>query len=553
MQRSRRSLREAVVVRARCAAARAVAATVMPHSAILVAAFLLAGSPAPAPALALAQAAQPPADRIRAAVAQHRERHELSVIEELRTLLAVPNVAADVPNIRRNAELLVQMLERRGVSARLLELDGDVPPAVYGELNTPGATRTVVLYAHYDGQPVEGGNWATPPWEPTLRAGRLEDGARIVPWHEARAPLPDEWRIYGRSASDDKSPIVAYLAALDALKAAGIAPSVNLKFFLEGEEEAGSPNLRRMLERYADLLRADLWIFGDGPVHQTRRMQTVFGARGIVGGQITVYGPTRVLHSGHYGNWAPNPAVMLVQLLASMRDDEGNVAIQGFYDDVRPLTAADRAALAALPPVEDELRVELALGRTEGNARLPELIMRPAFNLDGIAAGAVGNAARNAIPDRATAAFDIRLVPDLKPARVKELVEAHIRAQGYHIVREDPSPDVLRAHPRVAKLTWGDGYAAMRTPLDLPASRAVTRSISAVLGEPVLQVPILGGSLPLSIFEEVLETPLIIVPIVNHDNNQHAHNENLRLRNLWDGILVYAGLIAGMGAAWGGT
>src|SRR5690606_31769986 len=130
----------------------------------------------------------------------------------------------DLPNIRRNAELLVQMLERRGVRARLLELDGGVPPAVYGELTTPGATRTVVLYAHYDGQPVDQRNWATPAWEPTLRAGRLEDDARVVPWTEARAPLPDEWRIYGRSASDDKSPIVAYLAALDALKAAGIAP-----------------------------------------------------------------------------------------------------------------------------------------------------------------------------------------------------------------------------------------------------------------------------------------------------------------------------------------
>ncbi|HEX7091852.1 MAG TPA: M20/M25/M40 family metallo-hydrolase [Longimicrobiales bacterium] len=551
MQSSRLTLHGAIVGRARRAAraaARAIAAA--PRSTALLVASLLAASPAPA--LALAQA-QPQADRIRAAVAQHRERNELAVIEELRTLLAVPNVAADLRSIRRNAELLVQMLERRGVSARLLELADEVPPAVYGELNTPGATRTVVLYAHYDGQPVEGGNWATPPWEPTLRAGRLEDGARVVPWPEAHAPLPDEWRIYARSASDDKSPIVAYLAALDALEAADIAPSVNLKFFLEGEEEAGSPNLRRMLERHADLLRADLWIFGDGPVHQTRRMQTVFGVRGIVGGQITVYGPARVLHSGHYGNWAPNPAVMLVQLLASMRDDEGNVAIQGFYDDVQPLTAADRAALAALPPVEDDLRVELALGRTEGGARLAELIMRPAFNLDGIAAGGVGSAARNAIPDRATAAFDIRLVPDLAPARVKELVERHIRAQGYHIVREEPSPDLLRAHARVAKLTWGDGYAAMRTPLDLPASRAVTRSISAVLGEPVLEVPILGGSLPLSIFQEVLGTPLVIVPMVNHDNNQHAPNENLRLRNLWDGILVYAGLIAGMGAAWRGT
>src|SRR5690606_22048526 len=248
MQSSRLTRRVAVVIRARSAAVRAAAAT--PCSATLLVTVLLATSLAPAQTQAQGQGAGAAAtpERIRAAVDAHRARHELAVIEELRTLLAVPHVAADLPTIRRNAELLVQMLERRGVRARLPALDGDAPPAVYGELTAPGATRTVVLYAHYDGQPVEGGNWATPPWEPTLRAGRLEDGARVVPWPEARAPLPDEWRIYGRSASDDKSPIVAYLAALDALTAAGIAPSVNLKFFLEGEEEAGSPNLRRMLE-----------------------------------------------------------------------------------------------------------------------------------------------------------------------------------------------------------------------------------------------------------------------------------------------------------------
>lgn len=497
------------------------------------------------------QAAAPTPESIRAAVAEHRRNHEMAVMDELRELLAMPNVASDVNDIRRNAQHLVRMLERRGVRARVLELDG-APPAVYGELTTPGATRTVVLYAHFDGQPVDGPGWRTDPWQPTLVAGRLEAGARVVPWTEASPPLDDEWRVYGRSASDDKSPIVAYLAALDALRAAGIPPSINLKFFLEGEEEAGSPNLRRMLERYRDLLEADAWIFGDGPVDQSRRHQIVHGVRGVMGLQMTVYGPGRVLHSGHYGNWAPNPAVMLTRLLASMRDDEGRVTIPGFYDDVRPPTPAEREALAALPPVEEALVQELALGRVEGGERerLLARISMPAFNLDGLSAGSVGDAARNAIPTDATAAVDIRLVPDQTPARVREVVEAHVRAQGFHIVYEDPSPEVLRAHPRVIRMAWEDGYAAIRTPLDLPVSRAVAASAEQALGSPVLRVPTLGGSLPMAIFEEVLRVPLLIVPMVNHDNNQHAPNENLRIRNLWDGILLYAGLIARLGPEW---
>lgn len=497
-----------------------------------------------------AQMRTAPAADVRAAVDTHRAARELDVIAELRTLLELPNVASVVSDIRRNAELLVTMLERRGVEARVLEV-GDSPPAVYGELNTPGAERTIMLYAHFDGQPVDPDDWASPPWQPTLRDGRLEDGAAVVAWSEASAPLPDDWRIYARSASDDKSPIVAYLAALDALRAADITPSVNIRFFLEGEEEAGSTNLRPMLEAHKSLLDADVWIFGDGPVHQTGRKQIVYGVRGITGVQLTVYGPRRALHSGHYGNWAPNPAAMLTQLIASMRDDDANILIDGFSDDVRPPTDAELRAAAALPSVEDALRHELALGRAEGDGEgLALRLFRPALNVTGLHAGGVGTQRRNAIPTEATAAIDIRLVPDLQPATARAKVEAHVRAQGYYVVSETPSADVLRAHPKVARLVWEDGYAAVRTPLDLPVSRAIARTVDGVLDEPAFQVPMLGGSLPLAIFEDVLGAPLITVPMVNSDNNQHAANENLRIGNFWDGVLIYAALIARLGAEW---
>jgi acetylornithine deacetylase/succinyl-diaminopimelate desuccinylase-like protein len=488
---------------------------------------------------------------LRARVAAWRGAREGQIVGELVELLAIPNLASDSVNIRRNAATLVRMLERRGVSARLLETPGS-PPAVFGELLTPGATRTVVFYAHYDGQPVDSARWVTPAWQPVLRDRPIPNGGRAIPFPAGAARFDPESRIYARSASDDKSPIVAMLTALDALKTLGVRPSVNLKFFFEGEEEAGSPHLRAMLTRHADLLQADLWLFGDGPVHQSRRPQVSFGVRGVMGVNLTVYGPARPLHSGHYGNWAPNPNVMLAHLLASMRDEEGRILIANFYDDVRPFTAGQRAAMATIPPVEAQLMGELRLGRVEGGgASLSELTARPALNVSGISGGRTGAGAANVIVPEAAAYLDFRLVPDQRPERVRTLLAAHLKARGYHVVSEDPDSATRRAHARIIKVTGDGGYAATGTALELPVSRAVLRAAEAALGEPIIVKPPMGGSLPLHHFLEVLGSPLIMVPIVNHDNNQHAENENLRIRNLWDGIELYAGLLAYLGPMWG--
>lgn len=493
---------------------------------------------------------QQPDTTLRARVGAWRGAHETAIVRELSGLLALPNLASDSVNIRRNAAQLVAMLERRGVSARLLEAPGSAP-AVYGELTVPGATRTVVFYAHYDGQPVDTGRWASLPWSPVLRDGPLRAGAREIPFPAEGARFDPEWRIYARSASDDKAPIVAVLAALDALRALGIRPSVNLKFFLEGEEEAGSRHLRDMLTRHAETLKADLWLFGDGPVHQSREPVVSFGVRGVMGVQLAVYGPARPLHSGHYGNWAPNPNVMLAHLLASLRDEEGRILIARFYDDVRPFSAEQQRALAAMPRVDEQLRGELKLGRTEGGgAPLAEQVSRPALNVSGISGGRTGSAAANVIVPEATAYLDFRLVPDQRPERIRALLEAHFTSRGYHVVHDDPDSATRRAHPRIVKVTGEGGYPAMSTGLDLPVSRAVIRAAEAALGRPIIVEPPLGGSLPLYQFQEVLGAPLIMVPIVNHDNNQHAENENLRLKNLWDGIELYAGLLARLGAEW---
>jgi acetylornithine deacetylase/succinyl-diaminopimelate desuccinylase-like protein len=480
-------------------------------------------------------------DRVRA----YRAAHEVEIVRELAGLLGVPNVASDTPNIEKSAAAVAAALERRGIRPEYLRVPG-APPAVFGALETPGAKRTLILYAHYDGQPVDPKDWVGDPWKPLLRDGPLESGGRGVPLESLRAPVPPEWRLYGRSASDDKAPVVGLLTALDALRAARIPLAVNVKFFFEGEEEAGSPHLSTILERYADRLKGDLWILFDGPVHQTRRMQVFFGARGVTDLTMTLYGPTRRLHSGHYGNWAPNPVAALVDLVGSMRDPEGFVTIRGFSDEVRPLGELERRAIASAPDVDAALAQELALPRTEGRGEpLLMAIQRPALNLRGITGGDVGARATNSIPTEASVSIDFRLVPDQTLEHVRRSVEDHVRGRGYTVTADPPDAAARRRSP-VARMVWGAGYPASRTAMDLPASKALVDVVSGAAGGPIVSMPMLGGSIPMYLFREKLSTDVVGVPIANHDNNQHAANENLRIQNLWDGIEVYAAILARM-------
>ena len=497
--------------------------------------------------------AQSDARAPRDAARTYRTSHEATILREFTDLLAMPNVASDRAAIRRNADHLVAMLERRGVSARIIEA-GDGFPAVFGELKVPGARRTVALYAHFDGQPVDPANWATPPWSPTLRDKALFDGGQPIAFPSAdnSAAVDGNARIYARSASDDKASIIAMLTGLDALRAAGRQPSVNVKFFFDGEEEAGDQHLREILTKYRSILMADAWIFCDGPLYQNGRNQVLFGARGVTELELTVYGPSRPLHSGHYGNWAPNPGMLLVNLIASMRDDNGRIKIAGFYDDVKPITPAERKAIAALPAVDSTLRASLGFVHTEANdARLAERIMLPALNLRGIQVGAVREKSANVISTEAHASFDIRLVPNETPERVQQLVEAHLKKQGWWVTHDSVTMAMRLAHAKVAHAQWGHGYPASRVALDLPFSRALLRALGDGADQAALAVPTIGGSGPTYVFEQVLDTRMLTLPIANYDNNQHAANENIKIEALWNGIELYAALIGRLGAYWG--
>ena len=481
------------------------------------------------------------------AVREHRTSDENRLLRDFVDLLYIPNVAYDTPNIRKNADFLVRQMQNRGLRPRLLEAaDRAVPPVVYGEWLTPGATKTVIFYAHYDGQPTEASDWTgSKPWEPVLRTASLEKGGKIIPFPRAGEKINPEWRIYARSASDDKAGVFAILTAFDALIAKGIKPTVNIKFFFEGEEEAGSPNLKEILEKHKDILKADAFIVCDGPVHQSGRKQVVFGVRGDVNVDLTVYGAKRPLHSGHYGNWSPNPALLLAKLLSSMKDEHGNIIVKSWADDVEPFGPVEMKALAEAPRYDEQLKRELGIAYTEGNGKsLLERISQPSLNINGIKSGDVGEKARNIIPTTATVVLDLRLVKGNDHLRQVSKLKKHIESQGYYIIARDPTDEERQKHPLIAKFNHVPGsYNAQRTKMDLPISLAVIEAVQKTSTEPIIRMPSLGGSLPLSIISETLGQPTITVPIANHDNNQHAENENIRLQNLWDGIEIFASLM----------
>jgi acetylornithine deacetylase/succinyl-diaminopimelate desuccinylase-like protein len=471
-----------------------------------------------------------------------RQRHERAIVDEFITLLAIPNIARDHDNIQRNAETIERMLEQRGVASRLVTLPG-ANPVVFGEIRTPGATRTIVFYAHYDGQPLDPKEWATPPFEPALRDKPIQDGGKVIPIPPSGQSFDPEWRLYARGAGDDKAPIAAMMAALDAIRAAGLKTRSNIKFAFEGEEEAGSPNLERILEANKQLFAGDLWLMCDGPVYQTRQQLIVFGDRGDTGLDVTVYGPQYELHSGHYGNWAPNPAMMLAQLLASMKNAQGRVLVDRFYDGVTPLSPIEKRAIAEAPAIDANLMHEFWLGSTEGSpAKLNDLITVPALNIRGMASSRTGNQASNVIPATATASLDIRLVAGMDARQTKDHVIDHIRKQGFFVVDKEPDVEIRRSHPKVAMVLARGGDNAVRTPMDLPIAQEVIRVVESVRGT-IVKLPNMGGSLPLTSVVRPLRTNVIVVPIANHDDNQHSFNENLRIQNLWDGIELMAALL----------
>lgn len=470
-----------------------------------------------------------------------------------RELLSLPNDAHFPDDILRLSAWLDTAFARRGFTTRRLVMPGS--DAILATRDVTGATRTVLIYLQADGQPVDPSLWhQDSPWTPTLKARRAGatsvDGNpadwETLPWERLYESTPDpDWRIFARSASDSKGPVAQFLAAVALLDEAGVTPDFNMKVIIDTEEELGSPHLADAVMRYRDALAADMLVIFDGPPHNSGRPTLTFGARGIATLTLTVYGPIVAQHSGHWGNYAPNPAMRLAQLLASMKDDDGRVTIPGFYDGIE-IDAATRAILDAVPDDVPAIHRRLGIAAPDAVATSPEgALQYPSLNVRGLRSAWVGSEARTIIPASAVAEIDVRLVRESDPDRLLRLINEHIEAQGYRVLAgRDPDDEERARHPRLARVDARVEYHAFRTDFDSPTGRWLTAAFERLFGEPPVRLRTGGGSIPISPFVTTLNVPAVSVGTVNPDNNQHSPNENLRVHDFLRGIRIIAAVLS---------
>lgn len=463
------------------------------------------------------------------------EKQFASVITELRETLSIPNDASYPVHIKLNVKWAEEAFLKRNFVIRNLATDG--PPILVASRKGNRPQKTVLFYLQIDGQPVDSSRWdQESPYKPVLKEF---DGTKwqTISWGNMDHYDP-EWRIFARSASDAKGPVAMFLGAIDIIDAQEFQPDFDIKVIMDFEEELGSPHLPDAVKKYKDELMANLLVILDGPRHISNKPTLTFGARGITTITLKVFGPRVPQHSGHYGNYVPNPALRLSRLLASMKDENGRVTIPGYYDGV-VLDNQTKAILRQVPDDETFIRKELGIADIDRVAdNYQESIQYPSLNIRGMQSGWIGSQVRTIIPSTATAEIDVRLVPETSSHRLIELIRTHIEKQGFHFVEGMPTDEERMKHSRLISMRYENSYAAFRTPFDSDIGIWLTSAMSRAFGIEPIRKRMSGGSIPISPFVSTLNIPAVTVPTVNSDNNQHSPNENIRLGNIKEGIIV---------------
>lgn len=463
-------------------------------------------------------------------------------IDELRDFVAIPNDANQVADINRNITWLTEKFSDRGFNTASLPTDG--LPLFFAALPMEPNKKTLLFYMHLDGQPVAAELWdQESPYKMVVKKP-TENGFEMASFEDLNEDIPMDWRLFGRSTSDDKGPIVMFLNSLDLLKKNGVEIPFNIKVVLDAEEEKSSKPLAKAVQTYKDLLEADFLIINDGPVHASGMPTIVYGCRGITTVTLTTYGPEKPQHSGHYGNYAPNPAFELAQVLSSLKDAEGKVLVPGYYKGIS-LTEQDLAVLKAVPDAEESIKDLLGIYKPEAvGGFYQEALQYPSLNVRGMASGWVGDQARTIIPSQATAAIDLRLVPETDGTNLQNLLEAHLKNQGYTVFESEPSKADKMKYPKVIRLEKGSVTPAFRTDLSLPFGAHLKTLLEGRFKSDVVQIRTMGGTVPIAPFVNALKIPAYIVPMVNPDNNQHSPNENLTIGQIDYGIKIFYALLS---------
>ena len=463
-------------------------------------------------------------------------------IKSLREFVAIPNNALNQDDITDNIFWLQKQFEKRGFNTA--EIPTKNLPLLFAALPMDDAKPTILFYMHLDGQPVDPSKWDQPNPYQTVLKKPTKEGFERVPFDDLGEDIDYDWRLFGRSTADDKGPIVMFLHALDELRANNIQMPWNVKVILDSEEERGSKPLPEAVQQYRDLLEADFLIINDGPMHSSGQPTLIYGCRGITSLRLTTHGPYKPQHSGHYGNYAPNPGFQLAQLLATMKDKDGKVVIPGYYDGIA-LNDEVQEVLRSVPDDAQSISDRLQFKTAEKvGSFYQESLQYPSLNIKGMGSGWIGKEARTIVPASATVELDLRLVPETNGERLKSLVKEHIRKEGFHIIDHIPSKQERLSHDKIITITEGSVTDAFRTSLDNPYGEFLVKTMQDAFKEDVLQIRIMGGTVPIAPFINELKIPAFIIPLVNADNNQHSPNENLKIGQLAYGITAYYQLLS---------
>lgn len=455
----------------------------------------------------------------------------------LKELLAIPNDAHYPMDIEKNVQWCEQEFGKRGFSIKRLETE--TVPLLLAEKRAPNPNaQTVLVYLQVDGQPVDPNFWYQDnPYEAVLKKRTAEGDWEIIDWSLLSGEdIDPEWRIFARSTADSKGAVMTFISAVDMMLDKGKQSNFHTKVIMDFEEELGSPHLPEAVVEYSDALESDMLVIFDGPRHLKNEPTLTFGARGICDITIQVYGPYFPQHSGHYGNYVPNPAVRLSKLISSMKDDYGRVTIPGFYDGIE-ISDAVREILRAVPDDENNIRTKMGIAAPDSVASTyQEALQYPSLNVRGMLSGWVGEETRTIVPSSATAEIDIRLVLESDPDRLIGLVRDHIASQGYYILDRKPTARERATYDRICRFDASTSYLAYRTEFDSNIGVWLERALVKAFGKKPIKQRTSGGSIPISPFVNELGIPAVTVPTVNRDNNQHSPNENVRIGNYIDGI-----------------
>lgn len=458
----------------------------------------------------------------------------LESIDKFKSFLALPNDAAKPDDILDNISWAKSELEALDFQINTLETSS--LPLLLANLTVKKSKPTLLFYMHLDGQAVDQSKWnQKDPYIAVLKS-KTEEGYETISWNQLKDAEAADYRIFARSSADDKGPFVMLLTALNHLKKSKKTPAFNLKIILDFEEEKSSPGLPDAINKYKDQLTADLLLILDGPVHTSGKPTLVFGNRGIATLTLTSFGPLMPQHSGHYGNYIPNPALDLAKALASMKDKEGRVVIPGFYDGIK-FDEATKTILQSVPEEGQAIKERTQTKRNDlvGNT-YQESIQYPSLNIRGMRSGWVGEEARTIVPATATAELDIRLVVESDPYKLIDGVKTHLNGQGYTVLDHTPSKEERMSYDRIIQMNAKVAYPAFRTDTESKGGKWLNTLLTDYYGEQPVRIRTSGGSVPISPFVSELGIPAIGVPTVNLDNNQHSPNENLRVGNYLNGI-----------------